>query len=97
MRNYIHINDLQREVYNECTCGGSGPYDKEACSACMIWHRLITSQAPDIPEGWRLLRYKELVYRNDKCLFFKEWVDPPIAREYPTEQCFNIIYITQRK
>ena len=30
---------LADAVRAECTCGGRGDDDPEACQACMVWHR----------------------------------------------------------
>ena len=32
--------DLAFITEDECSCGGKGPNDPGACTACRIWHRL---------------------------------------------------------
>jgi len=29
---------VRRAVNALCTCGGRGPYDADACLACLVWH-----------------------------------------------------------
>ena len=38
---------LRSAVNAECTCGGHGPKDPQACPACMVWHRLTSPNTQD--------------------------------------------------
>lgn len=40
---YEAVNALESAVNAECSCGGSGPSDPNACPACMVWNRFISS------------------------------------------------------
>lgn len=35
---------LERAVNAECSCGGCGPSDPQACQACMVWHRTMAAE-----------------------------------------------------
>lgn len=34
------LDKLREAVNEECSCGGCGPDDPQACQACMVWHRV---------------------------------------------------------
>ena len=36
------IDDLRNVVNEYCDCGGLGPSDAGVCTACLIWHALMS-------------------------------------------------------